>query len=435
MKKLINLKYAITSILNKPIFSILIIIQLTASMYFLYNAMYFTEKTSKNIKKISKLFDTTTLFDLELADELDNLFTVKFKEDNIVNRLKEFDEFIENSKEFSHIKFNNRDILINSNYKINDFFVKDSSTKDIENITYSKGYSLNGDFNFFNKFKFPIIKGRSFESTDFESTDSIPIILGYDFSKIFKLNDSIKYYDELEEKIKEMKIIGFLEKDNYFFEDTFSPEGLYDLNKYILYPIENISKLNVKKDNPNYKYIMRNMYLNSFLDTMLISDKDSTYLKNLLQSKATDLNLYNIKINNGTKLLESYKDMYNTQKKFMLVLFFIIVFFTSINIITSLTNHIMNRRKEYCIHLMCGATTRDIMKRVFFEVLILISLAFSCMIVVNYFLNKNSAGLLYDIKSFIEVFIVSLILVIILASIPLKKIANIKLSDIIKKEG
>lgn len=435
MKKLINIRYAFKSILNKPIFSVILIIQLTASMYFLYNAIFFSDKSLQDLNRVSKLFNSTELNNLELTDELDNLFNIKFKEEDIIDRLKDFDEFITTSNQFTCIKYNNKTMLVEDFDKINNFYIKDdTASKEIQNNTFNRLHALSGNETFFNHFNFEVSEGRNFTEEDFNYIDTIPVILGNNFLGKFQINDTLKYYNELEGKIKTLRIIGFLNKDSYFFESTFAPEGLYNLNDYVISPTYDIYNCYVDKTDPNYESVVRNIYFNNILDTLLVSDKTPLELQKILQDKSDSLNLYNLKVNSAKDLLDSYKDMYNTQKKFMLILFFIILFFTSINMITTLTNHIRNRQKEFCVHLMYGATTFDIMKRILFEVFILLGISFIFMIFVNFALNKYSIDSFWNTASFVKVLIINIIMVIVLAIIPLKKLININLNDILKED-
>lgn len=434
MRILKNLNYAIDSIVNKLVFSFLLIVQLTASIYFLYDGILITQQSSRSITKIESVFNTTNLFRVNDSDEIDNLLHIKFKEDSIVNRLKQFDDYLQTSNEFTCVRFNNNPLPVEKFNDNSSFINKNAPIQNAFNKSFYRLNALQGDKNFFKNYIFDISSGRYFYDTDFEVKDAIPIILGYDYSKSFKLDDVIKYYDDFTNTEKDFKVIGFLSKDCYFYQKTFSPDSVYNMNKYIMYPIQSFNVTNMNPNDADYESKMIEQYFSSFLNTMLISNHDEAFLQNLLQEKSNSLNLYNIQIHSGEKLIKSYKDMYLTQKQFLLIIFFIILCFTSINMITSLVNYIAQRKKEFGVHIMFGATISDLIQRVFFQILILMSIAFAFMICVNCILNKNSMNPSLDIETLIKTSVICIILVVILSIIPSIKINNMKVNDIIKED-
>jgi len=433
MRLLKNINYALDSIVNKLLFSIIIIIQLTTSILFLYNGMLFTEQNSKNIEKIESTFSTTKLFKVNDVDELDNLFKVKLKEKNILTKLVAFENFLQNSEEFTCIRFNNDPIAIEKFNGSSSFIINTSQDFRGKDKTFTRVYALQGDESFFKNFKFTFSEGRYFEGKDFEAKENIPVILGYDYSNIYKVGDRISFCDNISGDEKQLEVIGFLSKDCYFYQKTFSPSSTFNMNNYIIYPMQKYNISSIGSDSVDEEKLA-DRYISDFFSTMLISNKDEKYLQNLIQEKSDTLNLYNIEIQSGENLLNSFKDMCETQKQFSLIIFFIVFFFTSINMVTSLCNYVSQRRKEFGVHIMCGATMGDLCQRVFFQILILMSLSFAFMISVNGILNKGSIKPSVDTKILILTGITCIILVIVLAVIPLIKLSEMKINEIIKED-
>lgn len=432
MRLLNNLNIAINSICKKLLFSFLLIVQLTASLYLLYNTIFINGQASNNINKIQGIFNSTNIFAVNSVDEFDNLFGIKFQEKDIIPRLKEFDEFLNNSKEFTRISFNNESIPIEQFSGYEHFENATAPKYSYNNKDFSRLNALQGDKNFFSHFKFNISSGRNFQNSDFENNNSLPVILGSDYSNIFKVNDILHYYDEISDSEKNMEIIGFLEKDSFFFQSNFEPNNVYNMDNYIICPINRFKYLD--STSANYEALLRNMYFSNLNNTLLISDYDSDFLQNFLQKKSTSLNLYNLDVQSGEKMLSSYKDMYKTQRHFLLILFFIVLLFTSINMISSLLNYINKNKKEFAIHIMCGATISDLVQRIFLQIFTLMSISFGFMIFVSYSFNKNSVIPYLNSTYILQTALISIVLVLLLIIIPVIKLLSIDLTNIIKED-
>ena len=267
--------------------------------------------------------------------------------------------------------------------------------------------------------------GRFFENEDFNSNDLIPVILGYGYNDYFKIDDTINYFDEYKNCEKKLKVIGFLQKDTYFYEHTLSPDSVFNLNNYIVFPIQPIDE-QMDKENLKIKY------LSKFSDVVLISDKESSSLQNIIQSKSNELNLINVQIQSGKSMINSYKDIANTQKKFSITIFVIILLFASINVIATFVNYILKRKKEFGIHILCGATIQDIFERIFIEVAILITSSYALMFIVNYLLNRNE--IVYTPKSIIITTVIAILLIFLLSIIPIISICKIKFNTLMRED-
>lgn len=425
MNILKNLNFAFESIFDKLFFTIIIIIQLVVSLYFIHSGVYSVDTQLQEIQRIEKIFNIKNICSMQNTDELSTLMSIKLKEDDILERFKEFNAFLENSPKFKSITYNNDAILVQNFKNCGEFKNNNIPEKNFNNKLYEGLLSINGDKSFFDTFKFDISSGRFFEDNDFNSSEITPIILGYNYKNYFCLGDIVNYFDEYQNCEKKLKVIGFLQKDCYFYQHTLSPDSVFNLNDYIVFPIKPI---NNTIDQENLKI----NYLNKFSDTMIISDKDSFTLQNLIQNKSNDLNLINIQIKSGESMINSYKDIANTQKKFSICIFLIIIFFTSTNIIATYTNYVVKRKKQFGIHILCGATIEDIFQRIFMEICILIVSSNILMYIVSYILNKNK--MFYSHKSIIVTTAISIVLIIMLSVIPLIKINRIKLSTLIRED-
>lgn len=80
------------------------------------------------------------------------------------------------------------------------------------NEIYFNGLAINETT--IEKFDLSLLEGRKFSTNEYEDTsNTLPVILGYNFKKFLKLGDELKIFSENPEQ--RIKVIGFLKKDSY----------------------------------------------------------------------------------------------------------------------------------------------------------------------------------------------------------------------------
>lgn len=98
---------------------------------------------------------------------------------------------------------------------------------------------------------------------------------------------------------------------------------------------------------------------------------DSDNVINAIIDKSNELGLYDFSSRNFTEQLDvivtDTKDEIFVNATFM----FIILIFACIGIIANAIQFISNYSREFAIHMLCGARSRDIIFRVFFQIIIM----------------------------------------------------------------
>lgn len=421
-----NVKCAINDILNKPFLSLIMIIQLSVALVFFYDGTKIVISNMDKISQIKSSFNVKSIYAIEDLSDSENLLKVKLSEKDIVHRMNKFENEMQNSKDFICVRFNHNPIAVKTFDGCEDFanFIIDSSEKN--GIEFSCVNVLNGDKKYFETFKYKIEKGRYFIDSDFVKSDSIPVILGSDYMGKFNIGDKIPSLSSDSDEIVNLKVIGFLKKGCYFFQSTFAPEGVFKTDNFILVPMFNMNKIETKED------VIEE--LGRFWDTMIISNINEKKLLNEINSKTEKLDLFNIGLDNGKELLKEYKDNCTYQMKLTALIFGTIIIFTSINIITSIINYFMKKKKEFAINMMCGASNKDLVLRIVFQNIIIFTISYILMIILNRIINEGTNFIWYDSRMSIITIILCIILIIINSLIPIIKINRVNLNKIIKED-
>ena len=84
MNILKNLNFAFESIFDKLFFTIIIIIQLVVSLYFILSGVYSVDTQLQEIQRIEKIFNIKNICSMQNTDELSTLMSIKLKEEDIL---------------------------------------------------------------------------------------------------------------------------------------------------------------------------------------------------------------------------------------------------------------------------------------------------------------------------------------------------------------
>lgn len=425
MRKISILKDAYNDIFDRIFLSIIIVIQLSVSIFFLFNGINVVYDNITKINKIKSIYDVGNINAINILSDMDNFDNVKENEPDIGKRISEFSDFLNNSPDFSYIRLNNNPMAIEKFNNSNKFICSNSNTLQVDEKEFIFPKTLRGDVGYFTNFKYDILKGRYFNDDDFNISNDIPVILGNDYDGIFDVGDSItSLKDEKNEEVK-LRVVGILKKDQYFFQSGLSPQSLYNTNNYILYPIKN---LNTNLSNEDV-----NEFVSSFCDTAIISDKDSEYLENQINSKSEKLNLIKVEIKNGDELIKANYDDCKKIGMYYGIIFFIIVTFTSINIITSMVGYILDKKKEFSINILCGAKKSDLALRILFQNLMITIISEIIAVLIIKISNTGSIIKINGIMILLTA-IICFILFILISIIPIIKIYSLDLNTVIKED-
>ena len=429
MRILSVFKDALNDMTNRLFLTLIIIIQLVVALVVLFNGLNFTYSNYRNMDKIKSLYDVGNINKIQMQNDTDNFIRVRSKEEDFGEKINEYNDFCQNSSDFSCVRFTRSPVFIKY-YKDCDKFSLDGKDQVINNIKYTVPCTLQGDKNYFDTFKYDLIEGRNFEEDDFKRENSekyqeVPIILGNNYSSVYGIGDTImSLSDDSDQQVK-LRVIGILAKNQYFTDGGLSAQGLYNTDNYILYPIKDL-KSNLTNEDVNE-------FLQSFFDSMIISKKDSEYLEKIINEKAKSLNLFEAEIQNGEDKMQYNYDMITKLLAGYLIIFFILILFTSINVITSMTSYIQQKKKELAINVLCGANRIDLSLRIFFQNFIMIF--FSC--ITSYGITRalNAKSMVVIRKEVVLVVVFICILLLLLISIiPVIKLYSLDLNAKIKED-
>ena len=415
-----NIKYTIDEIIRKPGTFFIIVIQIVIGTIILLSGISAILKTwdisnsSKNMfngKQVYRLLDKTSTKDM---DRINNSEDSNEKFYELYSYLRGNENFSisaqQNSniliKDFSEDKRFYYDLNEKNKYSINP---KSDVQGKFSNI---KGYYIDSGYN--NEFPLETTKGRTLNEEDFTLEDDIPIILGAEYENIYNVGDEFKYFDYLSLKEKKMKVIGILKADTYFFEGG----SIITLDDKVICPLQN---LNASKD-------IKNKVLFWLSQCIIVTDNEQEALSDI-RDKSSQLELYNFKFNSCEKdvkyLIDQLSNNYKTSMKLSITIFL----FISIGIITVQLNGIKERVNEYGIHLLSGATKRDIVIRILYSTAMYLGIGMLIGTYFEYFSKKDLYGYYYDNRI---LFIIYVLLVFIISYLPYRKIHKLEVNNIIR---
>ncbi|MCB5952972.1 hypothetical protein LI951_12920 [Enterococcus sp. BWT-B8] len=254
--------------------------------------------------------------------------------------------------------------------------IVDSYLDPITNITVSDIKAFQMNKHFFDFYNIQLEQGSSdfWHELSLEQ-DTLPILLGADYKKIYNLNEVLSgiFYT----KEYKFKVAGFLEKDTSVFYKN-------DINKYldnyIIVPYPE-KLLDVTESNKEFLGILYFAMIGG--DIIIKQGQNFDYLNNLLSSIAKKSDFYDYTLLDIPAFTLQYHRMYGLINTNRTLLYWILIFITLsiLNIMIFLTYKIYNqRRKRYAIAYFNGESIKKIKSLLFNDVVfgnVLVSLIFS----------------------------------------------------------
>lgn len=236
----------------------------------------------------------------------------------------------------------------------------------------------------------------------FDKPSNVKVLAGYEYSKFFDIGDKIINFDDT---LKELEIVGFLPKDMTI--SNFSVGNEISLNNYI------IAGYNFHK---NAEILLERSIINA---SYLIYDKemDKNEIKGINDDLIQSFNSIhggNIGLRNINHLLEYDNSIREPRVIFTMKMIGIILVFIFSAIIISSILLIDKRKKEFAVHILSGATLRDLCEIVFIEIYSLFILSMVISSTIISIVTKNM-----KIERLVIINIIFMILAIIISIIPI----------------
>jgi hypothetical protein len=434
---MLNFNYALSGLAKRKKFIVLSIFQLSVSLLFLYSSIYISNQVNFGNSKILELFDNKIIYKMQNKDDY---YDMVYRNEGDTEKYEQFDEYLKSSKKFKHISYTQTLTLLSDFDGSNEFAPKYggySSNKD--NITFNGIQSLVIDDRYLDVFQFKLDSGKLFQKTDYyksiDSKEITPIIMGSDYKDKFKLNDVVKFLEN--DVVKEAKVIGFLDKDQYFISYLINFSNLNSLNKFILFPqrklgieaYKNVEDDKLKK--ANYKLDVYNDITNSFI---IIDNKykgQEKQIANDIVSKSKDLKFFNFKVFSAQEELDNFIQMYKDQNNIINTIFVIVLGICSIGIISNTIYSLRSKYKEFAVHIMSGASLSDIAIRVFYEILVLAVISgYVCYWLI--IAGQKTGMIKFDTLAFIKLQVFNLLIAVLISIVPIIDVMKVQLNTLLK---
>lgn len=410
---------------QKLFFTVSTIIQFSFAFAIIYISLQLFLNYQDSYKKINNSLGSETLYFIENNED----YASKLYKKTDIDDYNNFYNYLEDH--YNCITMSEDNFFISTSENVENFAIPDSPIYKHDENSYFTINSLTVNDNYFKNFKIKLFDGRYFDDNDYKSLDDsneIPLILGYDYSDIFKLNDTIEFYDFFNKKNKIGKIVGFLEKGQCYIERPVSTNSIKSLDKTILIPNKPLNSSNISTDIISLNNVqLYNKITNSYF--LNLSDEDILNI----QKESIKQNFFDINISNMDESISYFKSLFKQQEIMYLSIFIMIILIASISTITNILNSINDRKREFGIYFAMGATKRYIIDLVVYEITFLLLLsAFLSTFIIKYIKIFEINEL--NIKDFILLFLIAIITSILISLIPIFKIKNTPMSELLKEE-
>lgn len=406
-------KYAFRGISRNFFYSFLIIVQLFFGFYSMYENINLYKKMNKETKNIDNILKYKKMYGLEVQDVEDNSKYFKDIDKTI--------KYMENQSKYNFI-INIENHLVTPIFSgYNQFQKYDRKWKvdgkdnfPIKNFTVNKKY--------LKIYPLKLQRGRMFNKNEFDFKDKsvVPILVGANYSKYFKVGDEIEINGE---KRRKGKIIGILKKDQYNPGSVAVPDSKYiNLNDYI---ISTDSVFESKWEVYTYS-LLSGTYI-SFNDD-LDQDEINKELKTIKKAFNSIPSIKNAGIRDLSEYINQDKDKFKEQFEIISITSISVIVFVCITFIISLLESIDKRKKEYGVHIMSGGKLLDVAIITYLEVLIIFFITFLFTVSVLYY----KYGPLLNINTLSILFIITIFLSIFSSIVPIMKIFKLNINELIK---
>lgn len=412
-----NLWYSFRELKNSIIFKVLIVIQITIAGVLLYRVNEIRSYENNKLNAMEKITENKRIY--QFVSEYDSI-------DAFLNDQQEPNKFNNFSKsvqeEFTLFTATYGEIALKNFDGIENFKDLDFKNMNIDG-PYTLVKSIQASPNFFDIFNIKLSSGTFEEFNKFTmlnysewSEEYIPIILGDSYKNIFSLNEII------ETKEYSCKVIGFIEQNQFFLD-----KGIYDLTR--------VKNLNTFVISPIPKNIMNANINSAFIIVDNSSSDNFNFIKSKIDSLAKNQNI-KLTISDPNENINEFIEILQYNSNIKLIIMYFILLFTVIGLIVIFTNRVSVKRKEYSIHIIHGATIKDICIRIIMEHAFL---AIFSMIISFVYLFKNNISIITDIitfnqKIFFESALIIITIILLVSLIPIYYVKKYRLNYLIKGE-
>ncbi|MGL5479434.1 MAG: hypothetical protein ACRDCB_10385, partial [Clostridium sp.] len=356
------MKYIIKNTLNNKLVNFLLVVQLVLGLTAIYNSINISERLNSEINRFDRVFNNGKVYKIR-NEYFNQSETIKSAD---LEKLNKAIDNIDSSKNIEY-PYSFNIAIYNKSFENSSLFEATPDKLEVNNKDFFRSYSIFMNDLAKEKANLEIQEGSWFLE---EESNSIPVVLGYDYSEYFHVNDEFEFIDfENDKVLRKAKIIGFLKKGSEISANLELPLDLRDINldKYIIFN---------NKELINNKNSILSLLFNNYIYFNQNTNLDDIEIEsNKIIKDFKDANLPVYLSFEGKELENNIEDL-KSSKELSILTSIIITIFLSITIILTLLNSVIKRTKEFGVHILNGATIKKMMYFILGEVLILIGIAF-----------------------------------------------------------
>lgn len=330
------LQYTFRKIGRNLLTSLLMVVQLAFSFLILNAASNMSFSYRDNLEYVKDIYGRKTYFYMRDISDQDYFFNVRAKQTNFVERLNTFYRWTKSNDVFRLMSVQNYYLEVADDFKLDGTSLE---TYRGENRIRIKAYRFDKDF--LDMFPLKIASGRSFAAEEFEKSDVLPIIMGKDYEKYYKIGDVIDFYPMLDAP-KKMKVIGFMEENSYF-ATPMTPEKVELSNSYVIYPFVTPG---IKDDFSEFDMLI-------FQSVIITENRDLA--AKMLQEKARELDLFDIELGAAIAPVDRQLESAKSNQIIAAMLAVVVLAFTFMTSVSSLVYRYRLRKSDYARFLFLGA--------------------------------------------------------------------------------
>lgn len=406
------MKYIIKNILNNKLVNFLLVVQLVLGLTAIYNSINISERLNSEINRFDRVFNNGKVYKIR-NEYFNQSETIKSAD---LEKLNKSIDNIDSSKNIEY-PYSFNIAIYNKSFENSSLFEATPDKLEVNNKDFFRSYSIFMNELAKEKANLEIQEGSWFLE---EESNTIPVVLGYDYSEYFHVNDEFEFIDfENDKVLRKAKIIGFLKKGSEISANLELPLDLRDINldKYIIFN---------NKELINNKNSILSLLFNNYIYFNQNTNLDDIEIEsNKIIKDFKDANLPVYLSFEGKELENNIEDL-KSSKELSILTSIIITIFLSITIVLTLLNSVIKRTKEFGVHILNGATIKKMMYFILGEVLILIGIAFLIFVLELSILSNN-----LNYKLILEIFIGSIAYSVFVSIIPITKLKSISIRDMV----
>lgn len=343
------------SITTRKKLNLLLFFQATLVFILVCISFGLLEQTSLNVSDLKGAIKNVYKINDNFIGDAEKQF---FAQPDNVDTLKSFYNWLSTNPNFDYIIANKQNVEINSSILPSIFEVGYDNGQETPSIL--KSLQINNKF--IEHFNLAVSDGRLLDKEDYYIKNTIPILLGSDYKKYFKLHERLELY-YLSMNLK-CEVVGFLNEGSYYYNSY----DLKYLDRYIILPSFEIP---VSPKTNEEKSFNLKLYLDK-CSGFLSSNSSPNYLQKIITEKCYEMDIIPYAIEGARSF---YPTVLGLEGERLQKLFFVFVITISISSVVCISissaTKIQILKKDYALFIVNGMKMQNIFIAVVAEIILL----------------------------------------------------------------